>query len=108
MVSDIVAENLPDALLENRHLYSSCLTGAISESAYLDGLRKAGMTQVEVKDRLIYDALQIEAFIGSELKDTETSCCCGGEPVEAMLARRWAKELAGKVASIKVFAMKNN
>jgi len=101
VVSDIVAEDLPAEIASNRRLYSSCLAGAIGEQAYLDGLRQAGLTDVEVKDRMVYDTAQIEAFIGSELQDGVTACCggAGGE-----LAKRWALKLHGKVASVKVAA----
>jgi arsenite methyltransferase len=109
LVSDIVAEDLPDELKTDPHLYSSCLTGAIPEADYLGGLLNAGLSDVEVTDRLIYDAKQIEAFIGSELKDTDESdsaCCCSGNKPRGELASKWAKKLEGKVASVQVFARK--
>jgi SAM-dependent methyltransferase len=103
LVSDIVAEDLPPEIARNRHLYSSCLAGAISEPHYLAGLREAGLVDVEVKDRLVYDTLQIAGFIGSELKVEETG---SRGPTLASLAEQWAPRLAGKVASIKVAAGK--
>jgi arsenite methyltransferase len=103
LVSDIVAQDLPPEVLEIRQLYSSCLAGAISEEAYLDGLRKAGLTDVEVRERFVYEAVQLEAFVGSELKDT-TACCCGGDASLNDLARTWAPRLEGKIWSAKVFA----
>lgn len=104
LVSDIVAEDLPAEIAGNRHLYSSCLAGAIGEKAYLDGLRKAGLADVEIKDRIVYDTPQIEAFIGSELREAGTGCCGGGSLGD--LAKRWAPRLQGKVASVKVSARK--
>lgn len=98
LVSDIVAEGLPDEIAGNRRLYSSCLAGAIEKRAYLDGLRNAGLVDVAIKDRLIYDATQIEAFIGSELRVNEGP--------EDSLAKHWAPLLQGKVASVKVAARK--
>jgi SAM-dependent methyltransferase len=103
LVSDIVAEELPPEIARSRHLYSSCLAGAISEPQYLAGLRKAGLVDVEVKDRLVYDTLQIAGFIGSELRVEEIG---SRGPTLASLAERWAPRLAGKVASIKVAARK--
>ncbi|MCL2726601.1 MAG: arsenite methyltransferase [Polyangiaceae bacterium] len=100
LVSDIVAEALPEEIAGNRQLYSSCLAGAISEAAYLEGLRQAGLTDVEARERLVYDVEQIEAFIGSELQPG----CCGGK---GSLASKWAPLLAGKVASVKVAARKS-
>jgi arsenite methyltransferase len=105
LVSDIVAEEIPAEIADNRHLYSSCLAGAISEQAYTAGLREAGLADVEVIDRLVYDTSQLEMFIGSELRD-ESSSCCGSGNVDADLARRWAEQLVGQVASVKVKARK--
>jgi arsenite methyltransferase len=106
LVSDIVAEDLPSAITTNRHLYSSCLAGAISESAYVGGLRDAGLADVEVVDRLVYDAGQIERFISSELQDGSGSCCDAASNVDPEQARRWAAELIGKIASVRVLARK--
>ncbi len=103
LVSDIVARDLPPEIVASRHLYSSCLAGAISEEAYLEGLRQAGLIEVQVRERLVYEAAQLEAFIGSEL-DQGTSCCCGPTPRE--LAKAWSSRLAGKVWSAKVSARK--
>ncbi len=105
LVSDIVAEELPPEIAQNRRLHSSCLSGAIGEAAYLDGLRQAGLVDVEVKDRLVYDAPELVAFIGSELADPAAPACCGGD-VGIDDTLRWAHELAGRVASVKVFARK--
>ncbi len=103
LVSDIVAEDLPAEILGNQRLYSSCLAGAIGEQAYLEGLRKAGMVDVEVRDRLIYGVAELEAFIGSELQEGESDCSCGARDD---LAKGWAPRLQGRVASVKVFARK--
>lgn len=111
LVSDIVAEELPTAITSNAQLYSSCLAGAISEAAYLEGLREAGLVDVEVRDRIVYDTAQVEAFIGTELVEAPpaTSCCggCGGEGhTTQALAKRWAPKLQGKIASVQVTARK--
>jgi len=105
LVSDIVADDLPAGIAKYRRLYSSCLAGAIGEKAYLAGLRKAGLVEVAVKDRIVYDASQIEAFIGSELSEAGSGCCAG--PPDR-LAKRWAPRLAGKVASVKVAGRKSS
>ena len=103
LVSDIVAEELPPEIARNRHLYSSCLAGAISERQYLAGLRQAGLVEVEVKDRLVYDTLQLAGFVGSELKVAKTG---SRGATLATLAARWAPRLSGKIASVKVAARK--
>jgi arsenite methyltransferase len=105
LVSDIVAEDLPQEVLESRHLYSSCLAGAISESAYLQGLRRAGLAEVEVADRLVYDASHLQALIGSEQQDAVGACRCAAD-ANLEFACIWAEKLSGKIASIKVSARK--
>ena len=107
LVSDIVAQDLPEEVTANRHLYVSCLAGAISEDDYLEGLRRAGLCAVEIVDKVVYDAHQVQALIGSELNGEHGSgCCSGGTAAVADLSRRWAERLSGKIASIKVRAHK--
>jgi len=52
LVSDIVAEELPDWVLTNDALHNSCIAGAISEGEYLDGLRQVGLVDTEVRDKM--------------------------------------------------------
>lgn len=86
-VSDVLARELPADFQEIRSMYSACLAGAISEEEYLAGLRRAGLVDVAVRERLIYDAGQLQAFIGSELSD-------------------WGPRLQGKIWSAKIHARK--
>ena len=107
LVSDIVVKDLPELALQSQALYNSCIAGAISEESYVEGLRNAGLEEVEVRERLIYDANQLQAFINSELEDrTETSsdCCEGGPGVKAM--NKITTEMVGNVWSVKVGATK--
>ena len=99
LVSDIVAKDLPDEVRAMADMYSSCVGGAISEEEYVDGLRKAGLVDVEVRERIIYDAKQIERMVGS---DIETACC---SQVKSKLTSV-AGAIAGKVWSAKVYARK--
>ncbi len=66
LVSDIVVKNLPDWLRRNDRLYAACVGGAISEEEYLAGLRHAGLIDVEVRNRFVYEASQIKAFFQTE------------------------------------------
>ena len=100
LVSDIVAKDLPAEVREVAELYSSCISGAISEEEYLAGLRDAGLVDVEVRDRLVYDADQLEGIAASDL---ESVCCCGAGKAELTAV---ARTLAGKVWSAKVYAKK--
>ncbi len=66
-ISDIVVEKLPGWLRRIPAVYDSCVGGAISESRYIEGLRRAGLEDVEVTDRLFYDAGQLAGLALSEL-----------------------------------------
>jgi len=107
LVSDIVADGLPDWVLGNPALYCACIAGAVSEERYLAGLRAAGLVDVEVRGRHVYEAAQIRAFIDAELlgRDTVPQCDREGFLTDA-LAGRIAGLVAGKVASVRFFARK--
>ena len=101
VVSDIMAKGLPAELLAIPALYSSCVAGAISEEEYLTGLRKAGMAELKVLDRLVYDAGQIESYAEEALGDAL--------PVTPEIAARvgaYAHKLAGRIWSAKIYARK--
>jgi arsenite methyltransferase len=107
IVSDIVAEDLPPWMSENKKLYCSCISGAISEKEYLSGLRRAGLEQVKVNERQIYKSEDIESFIQSP---DDFSLLSGGDNIKGLnleeTVSQIAKELDGKVASVKISARK--
>jgi arsenite methyltransferase len=100
VVSDIVVQDLPDWAVKNQSLYSGCIAGAISEDEYLAGLRKAGLEKVGVKDRLVYDAAQLKAFLQLEVTGPALSdpCSCSGFLTGELLGRA-GELLAGKIWS---------
>jgi len=105
LVSDIVVKDLPDWVARDTGLYSTCVAGAISEEEYLDGLRAAGLEDIDVRHRIVYDLAQLEAFIRSDLvEDEQAAGCCG--PRGGKSLREVAEALEGKVWSAKIFARK--
>jgi arsenite methyltransferase len=100
LVSDMMARDLPPELLTLPAAYSSCVAGAIPEDDYLSGLRAAGLVEVEVRERLVYDVAQLTAAAMSTI-----GCSCGGDELTG-LVRGYAGRLQGKVWSAKVFARK--
>ncbi len=99
LVSDIVVEALPDWIRMSKYLYSACVAGAIGEAAYVAGLEAAGLAEVEVRDRLVYDAAQVCGLIKSEIPaEIEAS----GED----MLRKVAGEVEGKIWSASVYARK--
>ncbi len=93
VVSDMVGENIPEWLRENKNLYSACISGVISEEEYLSGLRKAGLEKVKVSERKIYQADELESFIKSS-------------PEISKSIKRIIREPDIKVASVKISAYK--
>ena len=99
-VSDIVAEDLPGWVRAIPDAYSACVSGAIPEADYVQGLRDAGLTDIEVVDRYVYDPDQIVGMIESDLPGFAEKIAGLGitrEQIAAVLPT-----LEGKVASIKV------
>jgi SAM-dependent methyltransferase len=88
-VSDIVTYGpLPEAVRSNLEAWAGCLAGALDETAYLNKMRQAGFTQVEVTAR---NLAETEQWV--ELDEVPESI-------------QYLAELKGKVASIKVVALK--
>ncbi len=54
LISDVVAEGLPEDVRQDISAWASCVAGAVTESEYLAMIRDAGFEQVEIVDRLDY------------------------------------------------------
>ncbi|MHC4429918.1 MAG: arsenite methyltransferase [Planctomycetota bacterium] len=106
MISDIVVEDLPQWVRDDPRLFSGCVAGAISEAEYVQGLKEAGLEEVEVTGRFVYEASQLTPAL--EAAEHEGSCtCCGdsaGDDHEG--GRALAETLAGKVWSAGFLARK--
>jgi len=106
LVSDIVVEDLPDWIRENEILYVSCVAGAISESEYIEGLRQAGLVDIQVRDRLVYDLPMLQGFIQSDLANADTSLVDLMESIGPTKAAELMEQIEGKIASINIYARK--
>ena len=96
-ISDIVVEELPDWIRQHAAAYAACIAGAIPEGEYLAGLRGAGLEDVVVEERLVYDATQLIGLIGPEVE------ALGIDPSMLKMA---AESVVGKVASVRVTGRK--
>lgn len=99
MISDIVTGELPEEVRASIDAWAGCLGGAIEEEVYLQKMRDAGLSDVQVVGRVVYDSDTIRSFIGGDC-----GCCCG-EAVDESLAA-YGDTLAGEVASAKIRARK--
>ena len=96
-VSDMVVGNLPARLRTDAAAYVACIGGAVSEDEYVAGVEAAGLTDVTVTERHVYDAASLRALVRSELITGDVA----SEALDAAVA-----EAAGKVWSIKVTGTK--
>jgi N-acetylglutamate synthase-like GNAT family acetyltransferase/SAM-dependent methyltransferase len=95
-ISDIVAQDLPDEVRHSRDAWTGCLAGAISEEEYVRGLEKAGLREVKVTSRIVYDASQLKGLFGS-------SCCGAGAGQDTAAL---ADAAAGKIWSARFEGVK--
>jgi len=108
-VSDIVVDgDLPQAIRSRLDAWASCIAGALDESVYLDKIRAAGFTDIQVvsRDRASTDQITEEEtqllLVGADGQIVD------GEATRAQLTHAGIspQQLAQKVASIKVTARK--
>lgn len=99
MVSDIVTYNLPEEYRDDITAWVGCLAGAVEESEYLEIMREVGFTDVEIVDRLVYDRSGLGTLAGD-------ACSCGGDSSDGSVSDDLIDKYAGRVASVKVSAVK--
>ncbi len=104
LVSDMVVDNLPPELRDNEALYHGCIGGAISEADYAEGLRRAGLNDVEVRKRYTYDSEQLAYLLGEGLHGDDGGSCCGVGPHGTASATDVAAQLAGNLHSVQFYA----
>jgi N-acetylglutamate synthase-like GNAT family acetyltransferase/SAM-dependent methyltransferase len=97
-ISDIVAQDLPEPVRRSRDAWTGCLAGAISEAAYVKGLEEAGLRDVRVTSRTVYDA--------SQLKGLFASTCCGAGDVAGGDVTALAEAAAGQFWSARFEGVK--
>jgi SAM-dependent methyltransferase len=104
-VSDIVVDgDLPDVIRGQLDAWAGCIAGALDESVYLDKIRAAGFQQVEVLSR---DASEVDDGIGWDEVQLIEAGEDGHEAKDRLAESGLSpRDLAGKVASVKVRACK--
>ena len=104
LVSDIVGENIPAWARYSGAVKAACAGGVISESQYLEGLEKAGLTGGNVLARQYYDANQI-AMIVSDAAPAFLSKlrCCGNNILHSLLTKI-VRPVAQNIWSAKISA----
>ncbi|MEN8163768.1 MAG: arsenite methyltransferase [Acidobacteriota bacterium] len=95
-VSDIVAEDLPDDLRQLATAYSACIGGALSETQYLAGLATAGLDELEVTERLVYDEAQIRAMVGGDLAALGVPADLLDAQLGRVVGKVWSAKITGR------------
>ncbi len=95
-ISDIVVEGLPQFLRDNAALYSACVAGAISEADYLNGLRTAGLVELDITERLVYEESQLRALISCEIPGLEISSDLIDEILPTVVGKVWSAKFVGR------------
>jgi SAM-dependent methyltransferase len=94
-ISDIVLrDGLPGPIAENMRAWTSCMAGAIRETEYVDGLRKAGLKDVVVESRTVYDRSVIMQFLDS--LDWAAGSKATDAIVKKVVGNIWSAELRGR------------
>lgn len=103
LVSDIIARDLPDWVLDNTDLYAACISGALTENAYLNAAQSAGLEDVRIIDRLIYDGAMIATLMIDQLPVAiEDLAGRMGFADKGALIDFVIEQLDGKIESVKV------
>ena len=97
MISDMVAEDLPEEIKGNKSAWCSCIAGAMKEYDYLEAMYRAGLRDMQIVAKTTYDAQDLHRIL--------SGCCSDeGESEEVKKATELYKQMAGKVSSITVYA----
>ncbi len=100
VISDMVVEELPEDIRNNRAAWCSCIAGAMKEYDYLEAMYRAGLRDIQTVAKTTYDAQDLRRILGG--------CCAGaGESQEVEKAAELCEQMAGKVSSITVYASRN-
>lgn len=101
LISDIVVNDVPTWARRVAGFYNKAAGAALSERDYLAALRRAGLRDVEIRERHVYERDDVASMVDSELG-------LGAVTLKQRLGR-WIKKpliraAAGKVVSIRVYA----
>jgi len=104
MIADLVAEDLPEWARAHNDLYSACISGAVSESAYLQLAQESGLRQARIVNRMRYDESMVRGLIADALPIAvdEIAACLG--MTRTTLLDMAGRDLSGRISSIKLYA----
>jgi SAM-dependent methyltransferase len=108
-ISDIVVDgDLPQSIRSRLDAWAGCIAGALDEPVYLDKIRAAGFDEVEVASHNYLDTSELTEEEMQLLVVGANGQVAEGEEARTLLGEAGLspRDLAAKVASIKVTAYK--
>ena len=94
-ISDIVlGDDLPEFIANNIYAWTGCIAGAIKETDYLQGLRDAGLTDVEVESRIVFEESTLKGFM--EKYEVQLNGEDGQSILKQVAGRIWSAKIVGK------------
>jgi SAM-dependent methyltransferase len=97
-ISDIVVNDLPAIIRDSAAAWSACVAGAISEEEYIDGLQRAGLAEVKVMERLVYDSVQLKAILCEEIPGLDLDVAVIDALLEEHAGKVWSARFSGRRA----------
>ena len=95
-ISDIVlGDDLPEDITGNMHAWTGCIAGAIKETDYLAGLRAAGLREIKIMSRIVYDDTMLKGLV------SYYNLPIGKDRFQSLLQR-----ISGNIWSAKIVGMK--
>ena len=99
-ISDVVlGTTLPEQVRTSISALVGCVAGALEETDYLQKMREAGLQEVKVTDRIVYDRSQIKG-----LTEGECGCCDLEKELEPFLPQIdeqiWSAKISAKKPQI--------
>lgn len=73
LVSDIVADGLPESMRKDPTIWSCCIGGAMPEDDYLQAFRDAGLRNVKILSKVVYNPAILEKYSDCCPADSEQS-----------------------------------
>ncbi len=107
LISDIVLQQngLPEWIKQDSALYNACVSGAISEEDYVAGLGAAGLEDVNIVDRFVFDSATIGSLLSSgELVGAEDFLKEYAEDEKEEIIAKVLAAAEGKVWSARIHA----
>ena len=95
-ISDIVVDTLPDWIRESAAAWSACVAGAISEQDYVTGLEAAGLQDVQVIERMVYDACQLRAILSEDIPGLDLDMSLIESLLEEHAGAVWSAKFTGR------------